>query len=111
MKRIDQGASFIDARSKDGRAITVARRFAVEGGKLVLFVQPKMWSNETFGVMRDEPVNNVAYGAHDLQLAFGRWLAGTPPPIDAEQGRLVPVAPDADGGPEDEADSGGSNDG
>lgn len=101
--QIDQGAGLIDARAGDGRRITVARRFAVGGGELVLFVQPKMWSNETFGIMRDEPVNNVAYGAHDLQLAFGRWLAGTPPPIDAERGRLAPLAPAADGGLDEDA--------
>jgi hypothetical protein len=109
--QIDQGARFIDARTADGRAITVARRFSIGKGELVLFVQPKMWSNETFGIMRDEPVNDVAYGAHDLQLALGRWLADTPPPVDAGQGKLVPVEPGADGGPADDADRGGSNDG
>ena len=100
---IEQGAPFVDARAKDGRAITVARRFFVSGGELVLFVQPKMWSNETFGVMRDEPVNNVAYGAHDLQLAFARWLAESPPAIDADKGQLLPVEPDADAGPAGDA--------
>ncbi|MBW2278519.1 MAG: hypothetical protein JRF63_13580, partial [Deltaproteobacteria bacterium] len=101
--QIDQGAMFIDAKSKDGRVITVARRFAVGGGELVLFVQPKMWSNETFGVMRDEPVNNVAYGAHDLQLAFARWLADPLPPIDAKLGELVQAEPEGDGGPDEDA--------
>jgi hypothetical protein len=109
--QIEQGARFIDAKAGEGRAITVARRFSIGKGELVLFVQPKMWSNETFGIMRDEPVNDVAYGAHDLQLALGRWLAETPPSIDAEQGKLVPIAPDVDGGPADDTDSGGSNDG
>jgi len=31
--------------------------------------------------MRDEPVNDTAYGAHDLQLAFIRWLADSVPAI------------------------------
>jgi len=103
--QIDQGARFIDAATNGGRNITVARRFAVGAGEIVLFVQPKMWSNETFGTMRDEPVNEVAYGAHDLQLAFAHWLAETPPPIDATQGRLAPTEPEADGGPAEAEDA------
>jgi hypothetical protein len=100
---LEQGAPFIDAASPDGSHISIARRFAVGRGELVLVAQAKIWSNEAFGTMREEPVNDDAYGSHDLQLAFGRWLAETPPVIDEAKGKLVPVAPAADAGVEADA--------
>jgi hypothetical protein len=75
------GARLADATAPDGHAVTVARRFPVKGGEIVLMPQAAMWGNDTFGTMRDEPVNDTAYGAHDLQLAFIRWLADSVPAI------------------------------
>jgi len=79
---IGAGARFIDAVAPDGHAVTVARRIPVQGGELIVMPQAAMWGNDTFGTMRDEPVNDTAYGAHDLQLAFVRWLADSVPAID-----------------------------
>lgn len=88
--QIDQGAPFISAKLNNGREVTVARRFSVENGEIILFVQGRMWGNETFGPMRDEPETDAAYGAHDLQLRFGKWLAKMPPVIAPDGGKLIP---------------------
>ncbi len=91
---VDQGEPFIHATTRNGRKITVARRFAVGGGELVLFLQSKMWSNETFGTMRDEPIHDAAYGAYDLQLAFTKWLAESPPVLEPSGTRTRAESPE-----------------
>jgi len=53
-------------------------RLGVGGGELVLFPQGRMWNNETYGTMRDEPYNATARGAFALQMALLEWLAGRP---------------------------------
>jgi hypothetical protein len=91
--RVSQGAPFIHAKTDDGRTITIARRFFAKGGELLVFFQAKMWGNDSFGTMRDEPRHDAAYGSHDLQMAFARWLAEEPPVLE---GKVAPEpAPDA----------------
>ena len=86
---VDQGAPFVHAIAQDGKKITIARRFSVLSGEILVFFQAKMWSNETFGIMRDEPIHDAAYGSHDLQMAFIRWLAKQAPVIDARAGAAI----------------------
>ncbi len=104
---VEQGAPFVSARTLDDREITIARRFAVGGGELLVFFQAKMWSNESFGIMRDEPIHDAAYGSHDLQMAFVRWLAKQVPVIDSGAGAIVSRAKiTGDGSPDTGKDAG-----